>query len=739
MNDCSVCDRTKRRRLFQALSRRAVAGTVLVLLLGAASLSSADERSMSRDVLRDKIRGGWAGQMIGVAYGAPTEFRSKAKIFDGELQWKAGMLENTIHQDDLYVEMTFSKVMDDLGLEATCQDYGKAFRESKYSLWHANAGARRALNQGIEAPWSGHPKYNFHANDIDFQIEADFIGLMCPGLPRESNKFCDRVGRVMNYGDGLYGGMFVCGMYSAAYFQNDPRAIVEAGLACIPADSQYGLLIRDLLSWSKENPTDWRTVWQMVEDKWDVHDPCPEGFLAPYNIDAKINGAYIAFGLLYGEGIFEKTIEIATRCGQDSDCNPSSAAGVLGVMLGYKQIPAKFIADLPSLENSKFEFTDYSFNEIVVSTENRALDVIRQTGGRVSDKEVVVNVQAPATPELEQWSPGIPDHRIAIGDAAWKLTGEWKAQREFRVASQNGCEAALEFTGVAVAVIGKLDQAGGRAEVYLDSKKQDVPLDAYIVPNTTDQVLWQTYGLEPGTHTLRIVVSGTADARSKGTNVAISEALIYRAADAAVAQDHPDSSQWAPLFAADLSDATFPTGVWSCEEGVFTATEDQCIWTKKEYEDFVLDLEFKTAEGTNSGVIVYCSNMDNWIPNSVEIQIADDFAENWSKSPKTWQCAAVFGHLAAKESVVKKPGEWNRMTITCQGPQISILLNGRHVTEMDMRKWTSAKTNPDGSEIPPWLSTPFSELATRGNIGLQGKHAGAPIYFRNLRIKPLEK
>jgi len=156
-------------------------------------------------------------------------------------------------------------------------------------------------------------------------------------------------------------------------------------------------------------------------------------------------------------------------------------------------------------------------------------------------------------------------------------------------------------------------------------------------------------------------------------------------------------------------------------------------------EHFVLDLEFKTADGTNSGVIVYCSNMENWIPNSVEVQIADDFAETWSKSPKTWQCAAIFGHLAAKESAVKKPGEWNRMTMMCQGPRISILLNDRQVTEMDMRQWTSAKTNPDGSEIPPWLSTPFAELATHGNIGLQGKHAGAPIYFRNLRIKPIEK
>ena len=78
------------------------------------------------------------------------------------------------------------------------------------------------------------------------------------------------------------------------------------------------------------------------------------------------------------------------------------------------------------------------------------------------------------------------------------------------------------------------------------------------------------------------------------------------------------------------------------------------------------------------------------------------------------------------------------MTVTCRGPMIWILLNGKQVTEIDLRRWTSATRNPDGSEIPSWLNKPLAELATRGQIGLQGKHAGAPIYFRNLRIKPIE-
>lgn len=204
------------------------------------------------------------------------------------------------------------------------------------------------------------------------------------------------------------------------------------------------------------------------------------------------------------------------------------------------------------------------------------------------------------------------------------------------------------------------------------------------------------------------------------------------------AQGHPDSSSWKPLFKLDLSNAVFPKGVWTVIDGnVFTASEDQAIWSDRDYEHFMVDLEFKTADGSNSGVIVYASDTANWIPNSVEIQIADDFAKQWASAPKSWQCAAFFGHQAPKKSVVKKPGEWNRMTVECDGPKLVVVLNGERVNELDMTRYTDAKKNPDGSEIPSWLSKPLSTLPTKGRIGFQGKHAGAPIFFRNIKVQEL--
>lgn len=509
------------------LSTFAAISALLTVLAATAPRALGETARLTRAALEDKIRGGWAGQMIGVSYGAPTEFRSNAKINEAELKWSPGMIENTIHQDDLYVEMTFSKVMDTVGLDATTEQYGEMFKDSKYNLWHANAGARRVLNQGIKAPWSGHPKYNVHANDIDFQIEADFIGLMCPGLPQASNEFCDRVGRVMNYGDGLYGGMFVCGCYSAAFFLDDPRKVVEAGLACIPEKSEYALLIRDLLDWSAQYPNDWRRVWQMVQDKWDKDDPCPDGALAAFNIDAKLNGAYIAFGLLFGGNDFLKTMEISTRCGQDSDCNPSSAAGILGVMLGYSKIPEEFKAGIPKLADTKFDFTDYSFNTICESTFKRALKVIQQNGGTVNDNEVVVQKQEPKAPALEQWNPGVPYEKAAAASSAWTWKGDWAQKDRTRISTAAGNEAILKFRGVAVVVTGRLDQEGGRVQVYLDGQPVG-KADAYIVERTHDNALWHTYGLEPGEHTLRIVTLPEADSRSKGRRVSIDGAVLYR-------------------------------------------------------------------------------------------------------------------------------------------------------------------------------------------------------------------
>lgn len=523
------------------MKTKTLIAVLLALIVAGQTIASQQakrgSRRISRATLEDKVRGGWAGQMIGVSYGAPTEFKSNGKIIEGNFRnyqdWTPERLKNSIKQDDLYVEMTFAKVMDDAGLEATTEQYGEMFKDSKYGLWHANAGARRLLNLGIKAPMSGHPKYNAHANDIDFQIESDFIGLMCPGLPQEANKYCDRVGRVMNYGDGLYGGMFFGGMYAAAFFETDARRVVEAGLASIPARSGYGRIIRDVLDWSKQNE-DWKKTWQLIEDKWDKDDSCPGGAMNPFNIDARLNGAYVALGILYGNSDFTRTLEVSTRAGQDSDCNPSSAAGIVGVMLGYKNIPDQWKSGIDAIANEKFSFTDYSFNGITDSTVKRALKIVEGVGGKISGDEIVIPYQSPKAPKLEQWEMGAATALIKTDDAAWGWKGAWDEakgrgdERQYvgKAAIGAGREAEVKFTGTALALLGAYGQDGGRADVYLDGAKAG-EINAWIPERTNDTTLWQAYGLKPGAHTLRIVTRDDADARSKGKRVALFGVISY--------------------------------------------------------------------------------------------------------------------------------------------------------------------------------------------------------------------
>ena len=198
------------------------------------------------------------------------------------------------------------------------------------------------------------------------------------------------------------------------------------------------------------------------------------------------------------------------------------------------------------------------------------------------------------------------------------------------------------------------------------------------------------------------------------------------------------AQEFEPLFKDDLSNATFNEGVWTVDkDGVITASKDQIIWTKADYENFVLKLEFKNGEGTNSGVFVHASDTKKWVTDSVEIQLADDFSEKWSSKPRSWQCAAIFGRQGASAKAVKKPGEWNQMTITVSGSLITVELNGQKVNHVDLKDFKDAKKNPDGTEAPPWLKKPLATLPRKGKIGFQGKHGGAPIYLRNVQVKKL--
>jgi hypothetical protein len=317
------------------------------------------------------------------------------------------MINEAFGQDDLYVEMTFLRTLEEYGLKASIRQAGIDFANSGYPLWCANNAGRLNLRAGIAPPDSGHPQFNKCPNDIDYQIEADFSGLIAPGLPNMAVSLGEKFGRLMNYGDGLYAGQFIGAMYATAFFESEPTTIVEQALAAIPAQSQYAEMVRDMLAWYKADPDNWEATWQKLQAKYRQN---PEYQKASNGgIDCKINGAYVLMGLLYGKKDPEQTMIISCRGGQDSDCNPSSAAGVLFTSFASGKVPERFTKELD--RTRVFSHTAYTFPQLVAVCEQLAREIIRQNGGRIvkeSGEEVfLIPVQAAKASPLElSWAPG---------------------------------------------------------------------------------------------------------------------------------------------------------------------------------------------------------------------------------------------------------------------------------------------------------------------------------------------
>jgi hypothetical protein len=377
---------------------------------------------ISKSTLKNKIKGGWAGQTIGVTFGWPSEFQYQGTfIQDYEtIKWHDDYVNEAMTSfpglfDDVYVDLTFVEVFDRLGLDAPADSLARAFAASEYQLWHANQAGRYNIQQGIPAVKSGHWLNNPHADDIDFQIESDFIGLMSPGMPNTASDISDKVGHIMNSGDGWYGGVFMSNMYALAFINSDISYIVNTALKAIPVQSKFYQCIVDVVKWHKLYPTDWKRTWFEVQKKWAEDVGCPSMVFHPLNIDAKINAAYVVIGLLYGQGDFTKTLEISTRAGQDSDCNPSSAAGILGVILGYDKIPQKWISPLKKAEHRNFSFTQVSLNGVYEMGYEHALKNILKNGGRVNDDQVIIAFSAPTTVRFEENFAGhFPVGRISL-------------------------------------------------------------------------------------------------------------------------------------------------------------------------------------------------------------------------------------------------------------------------------------------------------------------------------------
>jgi len=359
-------------------------------------------------------------------------------------------------------------------------------------------------------------------------------------MPNTAVELADKIGRIMNYGDGLYGGIFVAALYSEAFIETNIINIIEKALLSIPQESDYYKNVRDVITLYRHYPSDWRSAWSELENKWGNVDICGAG--TSFNIDAKLNGAYIVMGLLYGEGDPMKTLEIATRCGQDSDCNPSNAMAVLGVIKGFKGLSKEMQDGVMAVGDTVFDNTTYTFNSAVIRTKKYALDLIRRNGGKVTDQKIRIKIQSPVAPNLELSFPNLVfDNEISVFEEnKWNFKGNWKSfevmdwhrkknVKQSLFAENAGDEIELKFTGTGISVEGNWVKDGGKADVFVDSifiRTIDTYYNYANQEHTTS--IWHILNLKPGEHTLRIVVKGDKRLESQGCRVYITKAIIFK-------------------------------------------------------------------------------------------------------------------------------------------------------------------------------------------------------------------
>lgn len=519
---------------------KAIFYLLVIISMSSCSITKSKYFKVSKSEIEDKVAGAWAAKMIGVMYGREMEFKALGKTYDDVIPWTPQLIEKALLEDDIYGQLSFMNSLVKHGDAATTYLLAQDFANASFPLCHANLQARKNIFDGLKPPFTGSPEYSMHADDIDFQIESDFIGFIHPAMSQEANAMADSIGRIMAYGDGLYGGMYVAAMHSLAYKENNVLKIVTQALHAIPAKSSYAQCIQDVIDCYKKDPNDWKKAWAFVQDKWAEHDIC-----VPYhefNIDAKLNGAYIVIGLLYGNNDLQKTMEIAIRCGQDTDCNSANAAAVLGIIDGYERIPLKFKSHLPSIADKNFLHTEYSYNKAVEETIKLIEKNIVAHGGSIKDNDYYIKIQKPSFKgQLEQSYPNkIMSHQIRMSDNnLWDLSGNWKEfvygdgdPDLYKVAQSPNDTLTVDFEGSGISLLGSWNNDGGQADVYIDDifvKRVDTYFREEAGKYDVNRAhIFHSMNLKPGKHRLRLVVADQKNEKSVGNKIYVERAVIYK-------------------------------------------------------------------------------------------------------------------------------------------------------------------------------------------------------------------
>lgn len=304
------------------------------------------------DVYENKVYGGFLGKNIAVRLAAPVEpinwtYDRIQKTFP-DIKGYLKPVEHFASDDDINGPVFFVRaLLDEETPEIDASSIGRAWlnytRDGRGMFWWGGIGistehtAYYNLLQGITAPNSGSAELNglTMAEQIGGQIFIDTWGLVFPGEPTLAADMAEKAASVSHDKNGMYGARFMTACISKAFETEEIMEVVQAGLNEIPIDSIYANVVHAVVEFHRENPSDFRSCRDYLTEYWGYDRYDGACHIIP-------NAGICILSLLYGEGDFERTIEIATMCGWDTDCNAGNVGTILGVMRGPENISDKY-------------------------------------------------------------------------------------------------------------------------------------------------------------------------------------------------------------------------------------------------------------------------------------------------------------------------------------------------------------------------------------------------------------
>lgn len=314
----------------------------MLSLFAATVLLFADDtrpiRELLAAVLDDKIRGGLLGQILGNLNGLPHEMKYIDRPGAVE-HYTPGLSQGAWTDDDTDIEWVYVTAMHREGrLRLPSSEVAALWRTHiNRGIWCANRYARDLMDIGIEPPLTGRIALNPWS---DFNISGQFLcesfALIAPGMPQTAARLGLHYTHVAIDGEPAQATQFFATMIASAYFEGDPEALVRAGLEAVDPTSEIHEVAARVLTWWKQNPSDWQALRQKVHDRYTHHG----GAMRDRN-GYELNTAATIAALLLGRGEFAETLRLAFNFGWDADNNAATCGAILGVVKGRRWMDAQ--------------------------------------------------------------------------------------------------------------------------------------------------------------------------------------------------------------------------------------------------------------------------------------------------------------------------------------------------------------------------------------------------------------